>query len=197
MPSSRVPYIANVLPNDWNSVLRFSRDVQKYMSILANSEQTLYTTELFITGSTASRLLATDASQEVVSADLASWITGTANEIDISDDGDGTVTIGIAAPIIVAKGGTGATTLTNHGILLGSGTDAVTVLGSATNGQLPIGSAGADPVLTTLTAGDGIEVTNAAGSITLTSSGTSMTFDAGTSNVVLDVLILSADDSDI
>jgi len=93
MPSSRVPYIANVLPNDWNSVLRFSRDVQKYMSTLANSEQTLYTTELFITGSTASRLLATDAAREVVSTDLASWVTGTANQIIVTDDTDGTITL--------------------------------------------------------------------------------------------------------
>jgi len=90
---SRVPYIANVIPEDWNSVLRFSRDVQKYMSTLANSEQTIYTTELFITGSTASRLLATDASQEVVSTDLASWVTGTANQVIVTDDTDGTITL--------------------------------------------------------------------------------------------------------
>ena len=78
-----------------------------------------------------------------------------------------TLTINLDSPVTVANGGTGATTLTDHGILLGSGTSAVTALGEATNGQLPIGSTGADPVLASLTASDGIEVTNGAGSITL------------------------------
>jgi len=68
----------------------------------------------------------------------------------------------------VTDGGTGVSSLTNHGILLGSGTDAVTPLGAATDGQLPIGSTGADPVLATLTGtSKRVSVTNEAGSITL------------------------------
>lgn len=71
-------------------------------------------------------------------------------------------------PLPVAKGGTGAATLTDHGILLGSGTSAVTPLGVATNGQIPIGSTGADPVLAALTGtAKQVTVTNAAGAITL------------------------------
>lgn len=73
----------------------------------------------------------------------------------------------ITGTLAVGDGGTGTTTLTDHGILLGSGTGAVTVLGAATHGQLPIGSTGADPVLATLTEGDGIDITNAAGAITI------------------------------
>ena len=91
-------------------------------------------------------------------------ITGTANEINITN-GAGTITIGIVDPLIVSKGGTGLATLTNHGILLGSGTDPVTPLAAASNGQLPIGSTGADPVLATLTEGNGIGITNSAGGI--------------------------------
>jgi hypothetical protein len=197
MANSRVPSITTVVPNDWNSFMRFCRDVQKYISTLAQTDQTLYLADLILTSATASRLLSTDASQEIVSTDLASWVSGTGNEINITDNGDGTITIGIVDPLIVGKGGTGAATLTDHGILLGSGTDAITPLGAATDGQLPIGSTGADPVLATLTAGDGIEITNGAGSISVASLGTTMLFDAGTSNITLDVLILSADDSDI
>ena len=64
-------------------------------------------------------------------------------------------------------------TQTNHGILVGAGTAAaITALAAATNGQLPIGSAGADPVMATLTAGSGIAITNGAGSITITSTAT-------------------------
>jgi hypothetical protein len=125
-------------------------------------------TGLTLSGLTASKMVATDGSKNLISSDLAAFVTGTANEIDITDDGDGTVTIGIVDPLIVAKGGTGAASLTDHSILLGSGTDAITPLGVATNGQLPIGSTGADPVLAGLTGtANQITVTNGAGSITL------------------------------
>ncbi len=71
----------------------------------------------------------------------------------------------------VASGGTGASSLTDGGVLLGSGTGAITALGQATNGQLVIGSTGADPVLGTLTGGSNITVTNSAGGITIAATG--------------------------
>lgn len=123
---------------------------------------------LTVTGLTASRIIATDVNKALASIDLNNWVAGTANEISITDDNDGTITIGIIDPLIVGKGGIGVATLTDHGILLGSGTNAVTPLGVASNGQLPIGSAGADPVLAVLTGtANQLIVTNAAGSITL------------------------------
>ena len=76
-------------------------------------------------------------------------------------------TITVAGTLIVANGGTGATTLTDGGVLLGSGTGAITALGQATNGQVVIGSTGADPVLATLTDGTGITITEGAGTITI------------------------------
>lgn len=70
--------------------------------------------------------------------------------------------------LTVAEGGTGATSLTDGGILLGSGTGAITPLGVATNGQIPIGDGTTDPVLATLTGtANQVTVTNGAGSITL------------------------------
>ena len=94
----------------------------------------------------------------------------------------------------VASGGTGVSTLTDGGLVLGSGTGAVTSLGQATNGQLVIGSTGADPVLATLTGGSNITVTNTAGGISIAAtglgSGTVQTVSAtGTQNG----LTLSAD----
>ena len=71
----------------------------------------------------------------------------------------------------VASGGTGAQSLTDGGVLLGSGTGAITALGQATNGQLVIGSTGADPVLATLTGGSNITVTNTAGGISIAATG--------------------------
>lgn len=57
---------------------------------------------------------------------------------------------------------------TNHNIQIGNAGGSLTSLGSATNGQIPIGSTNADPVLATLTsANSSITVTNGAGSIDL------------------------------
>ena len=55
---------------------------------------------------------------------------------------------------------------------MGSRAGAVTALGQATNGQLVIGSTGADPVLSTLTAGTGVTITNTAGSVSIAATGT-------------------------
>jgi len=82
---------------------------------------------------------------------------------------------------------------TNHALQLGNATGSLTSLGVAANGQLPIGSAGADPVLSTLTAGTGITITNGAGSISIAASGAvaeSFPTDAGTAVPALGVLNL-------
>jgi hypothetical protein len=71
----------------------------------------------------------------------------------------------VAGILVVANGGTGASTLTDHGILLGSGTGAVTATAEPANGQLLIGSTGNDPVLATVTSGTGIDITGGAGSL--------------------------------
>ncbi|GAG59120.1 unnamed protein product, partial [marine sediment metagenome] len=82
----------------------------------------------------------------------------------------GTIATGTwqATDVGVLYGGTGVSTLTDGGILLGSGTGAITALGVASNGQIPIGDGTTDPVLATITAvANETDVTNAAGSITI------------------------------
>ena len=69
-----------------------------------------------------------------------------------------------------------ADTLTQYSLLLGGATNAIGNLGVLTNGQLAIGSTGADPVAATLTAGTGIGITNAAGSITVAATGGGITW---------------------
>jgi len=50
---------------------------------------------LALDGLTANRLVATDGDKILISvSDLTSWVGGTANQITVSDDGDGTVTLG-------------------------------------------------------------------------------------------------------
>jgi hypothetical protein len=55
------------------------------------------------------------------------------------------------------------------------------------NGQLIIGSVGVNPVAATLTAGAGISITNGAGSITITASGSSGWVDQTTTPVTMSV----------
>ena len=65
------------------------------LSIGTSSIQNLYVGTL-----TASRLLQSSASRYVQAvADLTSWIAGTASEITVADDGDGTVTISLPTTV--------------------------------------------------------------------------------------------------
>jgi hypothetical protein len=60
--------------------------------------------------------------------------------------------------------------LTAHGILLAQGTNALTATANLTNGQVLIGSTGADPIAATLGAGTGIAIVNGTGSITISAT---------------------------
>jgi hypothetical protein len=74
-------------------------------------------------------------------------------------------------PLPVGQGGTSTTSLTTFALLKGDAAGHVSSLTAGTNGQLPIGSTGSDPVMATLTAGTNITITNGAGSITIDATG--------------------------
>jgi hypothetical protein len=74
----------------------------------------------------------------------------------------------IVAPI---QGGTGVSSPTARTIPVAQGSTAFTFLGPLTNGQLLVGSTGANPVPATITAGTNISVTNGAGTIAIAASG--------------------------
>ena len=97
--------------------------------------------------------------------------------------------------LTVPNGGTGAASLTDGGVLLGSGTGAVTALGQATNGQLVIGSTGADPVLATLVGGSGVTINNSAGGIEIVAAGSGGTVTSVTATGTENGITLTADNS--
>lgn len=91
--------------------------------------------------------------------------------------GDG-ITITNAAGAITINSTLGGGNMTNNAtlttgrVLVGGGTSVAGVLGAATNGQVLIGnSTSGNLQLATITAGDGITVTNAAGAITINATG--------------------------
>lgn len=79
----------------------------------------------------------------------------------------GTITTGVwnGTDIAVADGGTGVGTLLDNGVLVGSGTAAITALAVGTDGQILIGSSAADPVFATLTCDAGLTCTTGAGTL--------------------------------
>lgn len=87
--------------------------------------------------------------------------------------------INASPPFDVASGGTGATTLTDHGVLVGSGTAAITALTVGATGELLVGATGADPAFGTSADGD-FTFTSATASVdrTLTVSNTDNTVAA-------------------
>ena len=53
---------------------------------------------------TAERLVATDSTKTLVSVStLTAWISGTAYEVDVTDNGDGTITIGLPDDVIITN----------------------------------------------------------------------------------------------
>lgn len=83
---------------------------------------------------------------------------------NISSGNNITITNG-AGTIGVAVTGT-----TDHALQVGNATGSLTSLAAATDGQIPIGSTGLDPSITTITAGTNITITNGPGSITISGS---------------------------
>ncbi len=82
-------------PNDLNSIC--------YAIAKLDAELNTGASPIFagisLSGLTASRLAATDASKVLVSSDLYAWVTQTANQVLIADDGDGTITFSIPQDI--------------------------------------------------------------------------------------------------
>ena len=113
---------------------------------------------------------------------MASW-----KKIIVSGSAASLASLSLDTALTVANGGTGATSLTDGGVLLGSGTDAITALPRLTAGQVVIGSTTGDPVNATLTGGSGIAITEGDGSIEIAADGlgsgtvTSILFEDGIS----------------
>lgn len=72
-------------------------------------------------------------------------------------------------------------------VLLTNSTGVPAWSGALTNGQLIVGSTGATPVAATLTAGTGISITNGAGSITVTATGSGISWVNQTSSTIMAV----------
>lgn len=93
--------------------------------------------------------------------------------------------INTSIPVQPVNGGTGISSPTAHGVVIAEGASNMVSLVLAA-GQLLIGTTAGDPVSALLTAGSGISITAASGSITISATGnTPWTDVTGTSQTML------------
>ena len=100
----------------------------------------------------------------------------------------------------VADGGTGASTLTDGGVLLGSGTDAITAMAVLADGEMIVGDGSGDPVAESgatlrtsigVGTGDSPQFTNLTLSGNLTVNGTTTSIDTTTLNIGDNIISLN------
>ncbi len=92
------------------------------------------------------------------------------------------LTTHVSGILPIANGGTNSSTVLNNNRIMVSSGGTITESAALTNGQLLIGSTSAAPVAATLTAGNGIAITNAAGAITIANE-PAITMATGTSTL--------------
>jgi len=121
----------------------------------------------------------TSGSQDTSGNAATATALATARNINgVSFDGTGNITVTAAGStlsdtVTVAKGGTGATSLTDGGILLGSGTGAVTAMAVLADGEMIVGDGTTDPVAESgATLRTSIGVGPTAGNTSLVTTGT-------------------------
>ena len=85
--------VPKIVKDDWVGLRRV---LQKLASSKLGPTSSPTFAGLVLSDLTASRLIATDAGKGLASADLASWVAGTENEISVADDGNGSVTVALA-----------------------------------------------------------------------------------------------------
>lgn len=87
--------------------------------------------------------------------------------------------VNISASGLVKYDGSGtfsAVTTTNHAVLVGAASNGITNLTVGSNGQVLVGSTGADPVFATLTGTGGITFTTGAGTLAINGTGGGLTW---------------------
>ena len=81
-----------------------------------------------------------------------------------------------SSPVTVGEGGTGATTFTAHGLLIGDGTSAISAMSAGSAGQVPVsGGASANPSYVT--------PTSSGGTLTVTTNASTLNYDLPTTAV--------------
>jgi hypothetical protein len=89
----------SLVAGDWINLESIINDLARTLGQGLSSLDSPEFVGLTLSGLTVSRLVATDADKVLESVDVIDWITGTDNQINIGDDGDGTATLSLPQDI--------------------------------------------------------------------------------------------------
>jgi hypothetical protein len=123
-------------------------------------------------------LIITESQVTGLTTSLASKLTAANNLSDLTDVVAAIANLGLGTaatiniPVTPVNGGTGISDPAIYTIPIAQGASNFTFLGPLTNGQLLIGSTGANPIPGAIIAGTGMTVTDGPGTITLSTNGT-------------------------
>ena len=127
------------------------------------------------------------SSPTITSPTIGATAWGSATHTHAGSSTGGQIALSSATgTLAVSAGGTGATSLTDGGILLGSGTSAVTAMGVLADGEIVVGDGSTDPVaLAAFSSSTGtLKVANGgAGASSLADKAVLITQDSGTDTV--------------
>ena len=76
-----------------------------------------------------------------------------------------------------------APTLTQRGVVIGDASNAIKTLAAMTNGQVLIGSTGADPVVTSISPGTGVGISGGPGTLTISVIGGGISWQTTSANI--------------
>jgi len=130
MPSTQ-PIKITVSKDQWEKLTQqlnyLFKDIYHYLDeIKSVDNKTFEMGAVSYASLTASRLLALDSANVVETTDILSWITGTTNQITVTDDGDGTVTLSIPSGAVLTLANTGLHLLdtnASHDLIIKPGSD--------------------------------------------------------------------------
>lgn len=91
----------SLVSGDWINLEAIINDLARSVGQELSSISEPTFAELTLTGLTASRLIASDADKQLESTDLTDWVAGTANQIEVADDGDGSLTLSLSDDLII------------------------------------------------------------------------------------------------
>jgi len=133
MPSTQ-PIKITVSKDQWEKLTQqlnyLFKDIYHYLDeIKSVDNKTFEMGDASFSSLTASRLLALDASNVVETTDIVNWIAGTTNQITVTDNGDGTVTLSIPSGAVLTLAGltlvNAITEFSTDGTLVGNSDSAV------------------------------------------------------------------------
>jgi hypothetical protein len=163
-PITALPGVANALTTDIIYAVQGGISVQE---TLGQVSQLMLSTNVILNNGNPNGVVAGQVSQLCLN-------TANNNLYVCTHTGTATTAVWtLTSPGLLAppQGGTGVASPTAHSLPVAEGTSNFNFLGPLTNGQLLIGSTGADPTASALTAGANISISNGAGSITIAATG--------------------------